>query len=119
MKRSLTLSIALASAGLLVAAMPASAAVPRLVGTVGPGFTITLKKGSVRVTKLKPGRYTFVIRDRADFHSFHLRGPGLNRVLTSVDFVGTRTVTLRLRTGRYTYFCDPHPTDMRGAFRVG
>jgi plastocyanin len=113
------LAFALACAVLVASVLPASAALPKLVGTVGPGFTITLKKNGVRVTKLKPGRYTFVIRDRANEHNFHLRGPGLNRTLTSVGFVGTKTVTLRLRAGRYTYVCDPHATEMRGSFRVG
>jgi plastocyanin len=113
------LSLALACSVLVVGVMPSSAALPKLTGTVGPGFTITLKRNGVRVTKLKPGRYTFVIRDRANLHNFHLRGPGLNKVLTGVGFVGTKTVTLRLRAGRYTYVCDPHPTEMRGSFRVG
>jgi hypothetical protein len=117
--KRLILSLALACAVLVVGVLPASAALPKLVGTTGPGFTITLKKNGVKVTKLKPGRYVFVIRDRADIHNFHLRGPGLNKVFTSVGFVGTKTFTLRLRAGRYTYVCDPHATDMRGSFRVG
>jgi plastocyanin len=116
--RQLILVLALACAVLLVAVMPASAALPKLVGTVGPGFTITLKKNGVRVTKVRPGRYTVVIRDRSNEHNFRLRGPGINRALTTVGFVGTRTVTLRLRAGRYTYVCEPHATDMRGSFRV-
>jgi plastocyanin len=116
--KRVVLTLALACAVLAVGVMPSSAALPKLVGTVGPGFTITLKKNGIRVTKLKPGRYTFVIRDRANEHNFHLRGPGLNRTLTSVGFVGTKTVTLRLRAGRYTYICDPHATEMRGSFRV-
>ena len=118
MKR-FVVSLALACAVLVVGVVPSSAALPKLIGTVGPGFTITLKRNGVRVTKLKPGRYTFVIRDRANEHNFHLRGAGLNRTLTSVGFVGTKTVTLRLRAGRYTYVCDPHATGMRGSFRVG
>jgi plastocyanin len=118
MTRSLKLSLALACAALTVAVVPASAALPKLVGTVGPGFTITLKKNGVRVTKLKAGRYTLVIRDRADVHNFALIGSGLTRDLTSVPFVGTKTVTIRLRPGRFTYLCDPHAADMRGTFRV-
>jgi plastocyanin len=119
MKRFINLSIALGCAVLVFAVTPSAAALPKLVGTVGPGYTITLKKNGVRVTKLKPGRYTVVIRDRSNIHSFHLRGPALNRTLTSIGLVGTRSFTLRLRAGRYTYFCDPHPTEMRGSFRVG
>jgi plastocyanin len=119
MKRFINLSIAFGCAVLVFAAAPSAAALPKLVGTVGPGFTITLKKNGVRVTKLKPGRYTVVIRDRSNEHNFHLRGAGLNRTFTSVGFVGTKTVTLRLRAGRYTYVCDPHASEMRGSFRVG
>jgi plastocyanin len=113
------LAFALACAVLALGVMPASAALPKLVGTVGPGETITLKRNGVRVTKVKPGRYTFAIRDRSADHNFHLRGPGINRALTSVGFVGSKTVTLRVRAGRYTYVCEPHATDMRGSFRVG
>jgi hypothetical protein len=119
MRRLIPFSVATGCAVLVFAASPSSAALPKLVGTVGPSFTITLKKNGVRVTKLKPGRYIFVIRDRANIHNFHLRGPGLNRALTSVGFVGTKTFTFRLRAGRYTYFCDPHSTEMRRSFRVG
>jgi hypothetical protein len=112
------LLLALACAALSVTVTPASAALPKLVGTVGPSFTITLKKNGVRVRTLKAGRYILAIRDRASIHNFHLRGPGLNRVLASVGFVGTKSFTLRLRTGRYTYVCDPHSAQMRGSFRV-
>ncbi|MDQ4030653.1 MAG: hypothetical protein M3168_06385, partial [Actinomycetota bacterium] len=85
----------------------------------GPGETIALKTSAgKRVTALRPGRYAIVIRDRADDHNFHLRGPGLNRALTSVGFVGTKTVTVRLRTGTHRFVCQPHADDMRGTFRV-
>lgn len=107
--------IALAVAALaLLAAAPADAAT-RLTATVGPGFTITLKKAGVKVRTLKPGLYTIVISDRSDFHNFRLRG---TKAVTGVPFVGTRTFTVRLRAGRYTYVCDPHATSMRGTFTV-
>ena len=53
----------------------AAAATPKLNGTVGPGFTITLKKAGTKVTKLKAGKYTFVITDKASIHNFSLDGP--------------------------------------------
>ena len=61
-----TLAVVAAAAGLaVVAAQPAQAAHPRLLGTVGPGFTITLKNAhGKKVTTLKPGTYTVVISDR-------------------------------------------------------
>jgi plastocyanin len=71
------------------------------------------------VTKLKAGiAYRFLISDRASIHDFHLIGPGLNRVLTSVDFTGTKSFVLRLKKGSYRFLCDPHSTIMHGAFRV-
>ena len=102
----------------LAAAAPAAAAPPKLVGTVGPGFTITLAKGGKKVTTLKAGTYVLVVRDRAASHDFHLRGPGLNKVVTGTPFVGTKTITVKLRKGTYTYVCDPHASFMHGSFRV-
>jgi plastocyanin len=88
-------------------------------GTVGPGFTIGLTMHGKRVTKLKAGTpYRFVIRDRAAIHDFHLSGPGFNRVLTSVEFTGTKTFVLRLRKGSYRFVCDPHSGIMHGRFNV-
>ena len=115
----LLLAAALAGAVLVVAAASAFAApsATRLTATVGPGFTITLKKGTTKVTRLKAGTYTITVRDRSGDHNFHLKGPGVNK-LTSVDWTGTKTWTVRLRAGRYTFLCDPHPESMKGTFRV-
>ena len=52
-------------------------------------------------------------------HNFHLTGPGLDRVLTSVAFTGTKSFVLKLRKGSYRYVCDPHSSFMHGSFRVG
>ena len=110
--------ILLAAAAALAVAAPAWAATPTLSGTVGPSFTISLKRGTAKVTTVKRGRYTIRVNDRSDFHNFRLRGPGVNRAVTTVGFVGRKSVTVTLRPGRYTFLCDPHPTDMRGSFRV-
>ena len=108
---------ALAFAALAIA--PAQAAPPKLVGTVGPGFTITLTKGGKKVTKLKAGKYTFAIADKASIHDFMLQwqssGP---KQLTSVSFVGTKKVTLTLKKGRWKYYCAPHESSMFGFFTV-
>ena len=101
----------------LAVAAPAWGKATPLAGTVGPGFTITLKKGTSKVTKLKRGKYTFVIRDKSGIHNFHLKGP-TSKMFTSVSFTGTKTVTLTLKPGKYTYVCDPHASSMRGSFRV-
>ena len=112
--------IAGAIAALAIAA-PGSAGVSatkRLNGTVGPSFTINLKKGTAKVRTLTKGRYRITVRDRSNIHNFRLKGPGLNKQITSVGFVGTKTVTVTLKKGRYTYVCDPHAASMKGTFRV-
>lgn len=108
-------TIALASSTFATASTNTST----LTGTVGPGFTITLTMHGKKVTKLKAGTYRFVISDSSDIHDFHLSGPGLNRVLTAVDFTGTKSFSLTLKKGSYHFQCDPHASIMHGAFRVG
>jgi plastocyanin len=95
----------------------ALAATPTLNGTVGPGFTITLKKSGVKVTKLKAGKYIFKIADKSSIHNFHLKGPGVNK-LTPVGKSVNTTWTLTLKRGKYTYVCDPHASFMKGSFTV-
>ena len=96
----------------------ARAATPiKLDAEVGPGFTITLKKGNNRVVTLNAGSYVITVRDRASEHNFRLRGPGLNRA-TSVSRVETRSWTVSLRPGTYTYLCDPHASHMKASFQV-
>jgi len=102
----------------VMAAGAASSSVPaKLIGTVGPGFTISLKQNGKPVKTLKAHSYTFVISDKASIHNFHLTGPGLSRVITGVSFTGTKTVTIPLKKGTYNYRCDVHPS-MHGSFRV-
>jgi plastocyanin len=105
---------------LTVAATATAASAPKTVqGTVGPDFTIHLTLKGKSVTALKTGvRYRFLVSDRSSIHDFHLTGPGLNRMLTTVDFTGTRSFVLTLRKGVYRYFCDPHASVMHGSFRV-
>ena len=114
------LRIALIAATIAVAANVghAGAALPKLRGTVGPGFTIQLKHGTKPVTKLRAGTYLLVVSDRSPIHDFHLSGPGLNKVVTRVSFVGTKTIKITLKRGTYRYVCDPHRTLMHGRFTV-
>jgi len=103
----------------LLATSPAAPmSLPKLTGTVGPGFTITLKQKGRVIRTLKPGSYTFVIADKATFHNFEIEGPGLDRALTTVGGTGTKTVTLKLKRGTYEYYCAPHKSTMHGKFRV-
>ena len=111
--------VGLALAAVAVAPAGGHAATPKLMATVGPGFTISLKTpAGKRVTTLKPGAYAITVDDRSSIHDFRLRGPGLNKVFSSVSAVGTRTVTVRLRAGRYQFSCQPHAAAMHGAFAV-
>jgi plastocyanin len=114
--------VAAAAVGLLAAGTSSSMTHPKLIGTVGPGFTITLKKAGKAVKTLKAGTYTFVVSDKASIHDFELRGPGAttgpNRMLTAVPFTGTKTVTITLRKGQYRFYCAPHASSMFGLFRV-
>jgi plastocyanin len=112
-----------AAAAIVTALVVASAGLSRpgattLNGTVGPGFTISLSKGGHKVTALKAGTYRLVVSDRSDEHNFVLRGPGATRSLSSVGATGSRTVTVKLTKGVWTYFCAPHASVMRGSFRV-
>ena len=118
--RTRPLLVAAVAVAALAVSGSGSAATPKTVnGTVGPGFTIGLTMQGKKVTKLKAGTaYRFVIADRADIHDFHLSGPGFNRVLTSVEFTGTKSFVLRLRKGSYRFVCDPHSGIMHGSFKV-
>jgi protocatechuate 3,4-dioxygenase beta subunit len=115
--------ISLLGAGLVAAlalAAPTGAMSPtKLTGTTGPGYTITLKKGSATVRTLRAGKYTITVSDKSNIHNFRLKGPGVNKQITTLAFKGTKTVTVTLRVGKYTYQCDPHTTQgMKKTFRV-
>jgi plastocyanin len=111
-------AIAATIALLGVLAVPlALAATPTLTGTVGPGFTITLKKGTKKVSKIKAGTYVFKIADKASDHNFHLKGPGIDKK-TSVGAKTNVTWKLKLKPGKYTFVCDPHKAFMKGSFTV-
>jgi plastocyanin len=111
--------LAVVAAALAASLAGTSAAAPaQLVGTVGPGETIGLKSKGKKLTRVKPGQYRFVIRDRSDEHDFRLVGPGTSKLLTGVGFVGTKSVLVKLKKGTYRFFCAPHADDMHGRFTV-
>jgi plastocyanin len=95
----------------------ARAASPKLQGLVADPVTISLTLGGKKVSKLKAGKYTIVVKDEASDHDFHLTGPGLNRT-TTVSGRGTWTWNVTLRKGTYKYVCDPHAAFMKGSFTV-
>ena len=110
-------SLVAAFAAASLAAAPASQSATILVGVDGPGFTITLKNAGKIVKKLKAGTYVVRVSDKSNIHNFHLKGPGVSK-LTSVAAVGTKTWTVKLKAGKYTYVCDPHASSMKGSFTV-
>ena len=89
-----------------------------LLLTNGPGFTISLKtKAGKKVTRLKPGRYTIVARDKSGIYNAHLLGAGVNKK-TAVPGTTTQTWKVVLKDGTLVYQCDPHKATMRGTVKV-
>ena len=121
MSRTIPLTAAALAASLALAApaFAAQTAATPLAGTVGPGFTITLTKGGKAVKTLPHGTYKVTVKDKAAIHDFDLFGPGVKKVITSVPFVGTKSVTVTFKKGTYTFQCDPHASaGMKGTFKV-
>jgi type IV pilus biogenesis protein CpaD/CtpE len=122
--RTLSLVVVAALAALLLAGRASSRpnAVPTLVGTTGPSFTITLKRAGKAVKTLKPGTYRIVVNDKASIHNFVLeksKGGTFERSITSVGFVGTKTLTVKLTKGSWEFYCRPHEqAGMKGEFTV-
>jgi hypothetical protein len=111
--------IAAAVAACLVAASPTAADNVQLVGSVGPGFGISLKdSGGVAVKHLDPGTYTLLVHDLSAEHDFHLSGPGVD-VATDVVFTGDETFAITVTNGTYTFVCDIHSAAMHGLFTAG
>jgi plastocyanin len=108
-----------ASLALAVPAVAGSAAATPLTGTVGPGFTISLANKAGKVKTLKHGSYVITVKDKSAIHNFHVIGPGVAKVVTTVAFVGTKKITVTLKKGTYTYQCDPHAqSGMKATFKV-
>jgi plastocyanin len=114
---------ALAALALVVAA--AAAARPSaktLSGTVGPGYTISLKQNGKLVKKLTAGTYTFKVADKSSAHNFVLQkekgSAKFEKEVTDVSDTGSKTVTIKLTKGTYKYYCEPHESIMHGSFTV-
>jgi len=115
-------AVLVAAAGLVsvgIAAIVNSTSLPKLKGTIGPGYTISLKDARGRAVKmLRHGKYTLVVSDKANIHNFTLNGPGIkNKMITGTSFVGPKTVTVTLKAGKYKYYCTVHPF-VTGSFSV-
>ena len=89
-----------------------------LEGETGPGFEIEVKQNGEDAESVKAGTYTLKVEDKSASHNFHLIGPGVDKVVTDVGFVGDKTVTVTLKKGTYKFVCDPHASVMKGSFKV-
>lgn len=117
---ALALAAAVAAA-FTVSAAARPAAPPTLVGTVGPGFTISLTQNGRKVTKLKAGTYRIVVTDKATIHNFVIekeKGGSFEKAITSVPFTGTKTATVKLTKGGWKVYCQPHESVMFQTFTV-
>jgi plastocyanin len=113
--------VAVLALGAVAVASARPAVTPTLKGTVGPNFTISLKKSGKKVKTLKAGKYVFAVSDKANIHSFVLekeKGGTFEKTLTGVAFVGSKTVTIKLTKGTWKYYCAPHESSMFGMFTV-
>ncbi len=57
---------------------------------------------------LKPGSYTFVVANHGKYaHSFEVKGPGVagKRIAGTIAPKGSKTLTVTLKKGIYTFFC--------------
>ena len=120
MRRVHILGLALLAAAVVAGVAIAATAETKLSGSVGPGFSITLRDAQGNaVTRVEPGEFEIVVDDRSEEHNFHLLGPGGVDVSTAIPFVGKQTLRVNLVDGRYIFQCDPHAAQMKGAFDVG
>jgi plastocyanin len=113
--------VAVAALAIAESAFGHSSSTPTLKGVVGPGYSISLKKAGKRVATLKPGSYSFAITDKSSFHNFTLeqeRGGKFEKHLTSTPFRGSKSTTVRLKRGRWKYYCSNHESQMFGFFSV-
>lgn len=102
-------------------AQGATGDVPKLVGTVGPGFTIDLADASGKhVDVLPAGQYELLVHDLSPEHNFVLgsKTTGARLASTEVEFVGDQTFTINLSSGPYAYACSPHFEIMNGRLEV-
>ena len=76
-----------------------------LIGRVNPAGKLVLAYGGIPVTKVKAGRYKITVADKAPARSFVVRkSGGAATTVSGVGFVGTRSVTVNLSAGKWTFY---------------
>ena len=103
------------------AALSRSATRPTLKGVVGPGYSIKLTKGGVKVTSLKAGYYRFVVADKSSYHNFTIereKPVKIEKHLSTTAFTGTKGVVVNLKPGKWKFYCSVHESQMFGFFKV-
>lgn len=123
MKRRLLLPLVLGAGVLAFVAQTQAVSAPKLTGTVGPGFTISLKDSTgKKVTKLKAGKYTFVVTDKSSSHNFILKktkGGKFSKTMTPVGSTAkNKPFTVTLTKGSWQAYCGPHSSTMKQSFTV-
>ena len=97
---------------------PTPTPAPKLLATVGPKATISLRSASGAPLKsVKAGTYSIVVRDRSKAHNFHLVGVGVNKK-SSVTAVATTTWKLKLSKGVLRFYSDKAPKTVKGSVKV-
>jgi len=89
---------------------------PKLTARVGPGKTISLKRGGALVKSLPLGTYSVAVRDSSKKDNFHLIGPGVNK-RTSVKGKASVTWRVTFKIGKGSYRSDAHKK-LKRAFTV-
>ena len=83
---------------------PASSLRGTLAGTVSSAGTLKLAFQGKAVAKLRAGRYKVTVVDKTPTGSFLLQESGhAALVVSGVSFVGTHSVTLNLKAGKWTF----------------
>jgi plastocyanin len=91
---------------------------PKLLATVGPKDTISLRNAAGGALKaVKAGTYAITVRDRSKLHNFHLVGKGVNRK-TGKAAIGTFTWKVSLGKGALRFFSDQSPRKVKGSVAV-
>ncbi len=89
---------------------------PKLTAKVGPGKTISLKKGGAAVKSLVAGTYRVIVRDATKKDNFHLVAPGVNKK-TGIRGKASVTWTVRFKVGKGSYRSDASKK-LKRAFNV-